>query len=237
MGRKEDILAKVRAIAEPLAGPEGLELVDVELSGGQGRTILRFFIDRLRGPDGHALPRPPTAQVSLGLSADEQAAPVVQDEGGGEGAGESEGEGERRGSLEAVQPDRRFEGVSLAPQGAPRGVAFGESVTLDDCTHFSRIVSAALDVEDPLDGAYDLEVSSPGLDRPLRTEEHFVRYAGQKVRVKTYAPVPGYDKRKTFVGLLKGLQDGKVVIDVDGTLFAVPFAQVSRANIEPEYDF
>ena len=55
--------------------------------------------------------------------------------------------------------------------------------------------------------------------------------------MKTYAPVPECDNRKTFVGLLKGLEGGKVLIDVDGKVFAVPFAQISKANIEPQFDF
>src|SRR5207249_7203635 len=75
-------------------------------------------------------------------------------------------------------------------------------VSLDDCTSVSRAVSAALDVEDPLQGAYDLEVSSPGLDRPLRTPEHFEKYAGENVRVKAYGPIAELENRKTFAGPL-----------------------------------
>src|ERR1041384_593723 len=106
-------------------------------------------------------------------------------------------------------------------------------VSLDDCTSVSRAVSAALDVEDPLEGAYDLEVSSPGLDRPLRTPEHFEKYKGSKVRVKTYAPV---GDRKVFVGILKGYVEGNVVVDVDGKEFSVPHTQVSKANVEPIFN-
>lgn len=109
-------------------------------------------------------------------------------------------------------------------------------VSLDDCTAVSRAVSAALDVEDPIQGAYDLEVSSPGLDRPLRTPEHFQKFAGEKVRVKTYGPLPECENRKTFVGMLKGFEDGKVVLDVDGKVFHVPHAQVSKANVEPVFE-
>jgi ribosome maturation factor RimP len=109
-------------------------------------------------------------------------------------------------------------------------------VSLDDCSSVSRAVSAALDVEDPLDGSYDLEVSSPGLDRPLRTPEHFAKYAGSQVRVKTYGPLAEGDNRKTFIGRLVGYEDGKVVIDVDGTTFKVPHALVSKANVEPQFD-
>jgi ribosome maturation factor RimP len=158
LGRKEEILEKVRSIAAPLAAQEGLELVDVEMGGAGGRQALRLFIDR---PGG---------------------------------------------------------------------------VSLDDCTAVSRAVSSALDVEDPIQGAYDLEVSSPGLDRPLRTPEHFQKFAGQKVRVKTYGPLPECENRKTFVGILQGFEDGKVMVDVDGKLFHVPHAQVSKANVEPVFE-
>ena len=109
-------------------------------------------------------------------------------------------------------------------------------VSLDDCSAVSRAVSAALDVEDPIAGAYDLEVSSPGLDRPLRTPEHFEKYKGSKVRVKTFGPIPECENRKTFVGQLIGFAEEKVIIDVDGKLFHVPHAQVSKANVEPTFD-
>jgi ribosome maturation factor RimP len=158
VGRKEEILEKVRQLAAPLAAEEGMELVDVEFGGGGGRQILRIYIDRQGG------------------------------------------------------------------------------VSLEDCTSISRALSAALDVEDPLQGSYDLEVSSPGLDRPLRTPEHFQKYAGEKVRVKTFGPLPECENRKTFVGILKGYENGKVVVDVDGKVFNVPHGQVSKANVEPVFD-
>jgi ribosome maturation factor RimP len=113
----------------------------------------------------------------------------------------------------------------------------GTGVTLDDCTSVSRTVSAALDVEDPIEGAYELEVSSPGLDRPLRTPEHFAQFAGEKVRVKTFGPIEECENRKTFVGVLKGYEGGRVVVDVDGKEFRVPHEKISKANVEPTFDF
>src|SRR5689334_14323410 len=110
-------------------------------------------------------------------------------------------------------------------------------VSLDDCTRISRAVSAALDVEDPIEGAYDLEVSSPGLDRPLRTPEHFRKFAGSKVRIRTFGPVPECENRKTFVGILKSYEDnGAIVVDVDGKDFRIPHALVSKANVEPVFE-
>ena len=124
----------------------------------------------------------------------------------------------------------RVEGYGVAE------IAQEGGVSLDDCSSLSRAVSAALDVEDPLEGSYDLEVSSPGLDRPLRTPEHFQKYAGEKVRVKTFGPLPECENRKTFVGILKGYENGRVVVDVDGKVFNVPHGQVSKANVEPIFD-
>jgi ribosome maturation factor RimP len=158
MGRKEEILDKVRRIAGPLAAQEGLELIDVEMGGGGGRQILRLYIDK----------------------------------GGG--------------------------------------------VSLDDCTAFSRAVSTALDVEDPIEGTYDLEVSSPGLDRPLKTPEHFQKFLGSKVRVKTFGPVPECENRRTFLGILQSYDKGIIAIEVDGKLFRVPHGLVSKANVEPVFE-
>jgi ribosome maturation factor RimP len=158
VGRREEIVEKVRAIAAPLAAGEGLELVDVEFGGGGGRTTLRLYIDRHGG------------------------------------------------------------------------------VSLDDCTSISRAVSAALDVEDPIQGAYDLEVSSPGLDRPLRTPEHFVKFSGEEVRVKAFGPITELENRKNFHGILRGFEDGRVLVEVDGKLFRVPRDQIAKAHLEARVD-
>jgi len=85
-------------------------------------------------------------------------------------------------------------------------------MTVDDCADISRAVSAVLDVEDPLPGAYTLEVSSPGIDRPLTRGKDYVRFAGLVVRVETMLPVNG---RKRFQGRLLGLEDGIVRIALE----------------------
>ena len=109
-------------------------------------------------------------------------------------------------------------------------------VDVDDCQVVSRIIEPVLDVEDFIEPAYDLEVSSPGLDRPLRKPEHFARYAGQRVHVKTYGPVPGTaagsPPRKNWTGALRGFEDGAVVVDVDGVLHRIPHDQIAKANLE-----
>ena len=109
-----------------------------------------------------------------------------------------------------------------------------EGVGLADCVTVSRELSPLLDVEDPIDGPYSLEVSSPGLDRPLARSEDFERFRGSRVRLRTGKPVEG---RRNFSGTLRGLEDGEVLIeDDDGALHRVPFAVLKRANVEYDHD-
>lgn len=91
-------------------------------------------------------------------------------------------------------------------------------VTLDDCAHVSRQASALFDVEEPIKTAYFLEVSSPGVERPLKKEADFIRFSGQLAQIKTIAPLdlPGCGKaRKTFVGTLQGVAAGRVRIQLE----------------------
>lgn len=104
----------------------------------------------------------------------------------------------------------------------------GSDITVDDCAKTSRAVSAVLDESDPISGKYNLEVSSPGLDRPLTKLPHFERFAGNVVKVETDTVV---ENRKRFKGMLKGVVDGNVVLDVEGTEYAVPFDSISKAKI------
>jgi ribosome maturation factor RimP len=105
----------------------------------------------------------------------------------------------------------------------------GSSVTVDDCEQISRTLSAIFDIEDPLPGTYDLEVSSTGIDRPLTRPKDFVTYAGFEARVDTKMPVAG---RKRFRGRLKGLSaDGAVVIRQDDADVAIAFDNVSTAKL------
>lgn len=102
-------------------------------------------------------------------------------------------------------------------------------VTLGDCATVSRQVGDLLEVADPIDHAYTLEVSSPGLDRPLKSAHDFERYTGREVRIKTYSPVEG---RKNFRGKLLGLREGRVEVEVDGRLYAIPREAISKAKLE-----
>jgi ribosome maturation factor RimP len=105
-------------------------------------------------------------------------------------------------------------------------------VDLEDCERVSREVAGLLDVEDPIEKAYQLEVSSPGLDRPLTKPEHFERFAGEKIKFQSLVAVDG---RKKFVGVLKGIEDRAILIEVDGKTLRVPLADVERARLVPDY--
>ncbi len=105
-------------------------------------------------------------------------------------------------------------------------------ILLDDCVKVSRQVSAMLDVEDPLKEGYQLEVSSPGVDRPLFVKEHFVRFAGSEVRIKLRMKLDG---RKKFEGVLKGIQDEDVVLDMDDETVYLPLDQIDSARLVPEF--
>lgn len=102
-------------------------------------------------------------------------------------------------------------------------------MTVEDCAAISRAVSALLDVEDPIDGTYSLEVSSPGIDRPLVALVDFERFSGHLAKVETRVPVDG---RKRFRGTLAGVEGELVRLDRDddGTVL-VPFEQISRAKL------
>jgi ribosome maturation factor RimP len=104
----------------------------------------------------------------------------------------------------------------------------GGPMTVDDCAEISRAVSAVLDVEDPIKGAYQLEVSSPGLDRPLTRRQDFERYAGFEARVETQQLIDG---RRRFKGRLDGIDGDDVLLEVEGIAVRIPLAQVYRAKL------
>jgi ribosome maturation factor RimP len=108
-----------------------------------------------------------------------------------------------------------------------------DSVSVEDCAVVSRDLSAVLDVEDIVPTAYTLEVSSPGLDRPLRGVEDYRRFAGRRAKLVTREPVDG---QTFFRGRLGGVEDGRVVIEAeDRRRHFVPIGSISRANLEVEF--
>ena len=104
-------------------------------------------------------------------------------------------------------------------------------IGVDDCAKVSRILSDLLDIEDVLPNAYTLEVSSPGIFRPLRKPEHFDRALGERVKVKTFAKQSG---RKVFTGLLHAREGSSVSVDVDGTVYNLELVDVAKANLDPQ---
>jgi len=106
-----------------------------------------------------------------------------------------------------------------------------EGITLDDCEKVSHQISGVLDVEDPIEGEYSLEVSSPGVDRPLFLEQHYQRFAGHRVRIRLSVPVSG---RRNLVGTLVAARQGDVVVELEGEQLALPLEQIAQARLVPE---
>jgi len=107
---------------------------------------------------------------------------------------------------------------------SPRGI------TVDDCADVSHAVSDVLDAADPIQGQYTLEVSSPGLDRVLRTREHFERFVGEDVRVETRTAIGG---RKRFGGPLRKVEQDRITVEVDGEAVELPLADIHKARLSP----
>lgn len=108
-----------------------------------------------------------------------------------------------------------------------------DGVGLDDCVQVSREVSAALDVEDPISGHYSLEVSSPGMDRPLIKVEHFQEFIGHQAKISLYAPQDG---RRRFRGELLAADAEAIRLQVDGETIRLPLADVAKARLAPTYE-
>lgn len=104
----------------------------------------------------------------------------------------------------------------------------GAGMTVDDCAGISRAISAMLDVENPIEEAYDLEVSSPGIDRPLVRERDYERYAGFDVRIETTHTIDG---RRRFKGKLLGIGDGTVNLKLDGETVTLPLSDIQKAKL------
>ncbi len=107
-----------------------------------------------------------------------------------------------------------------------------KGITLDDCTTVSHQVSGLLDVENPIEENYDLEVSSPGIDRPLFDREHFERFRGKKARIRMRIRQNG---RRRYDGVLMGVKGDDVTLDIEGERFNLPLDQIESARLIPEF--
>jgi len=107
------------------------------------------------------------------------------------------------------------------------------AVTVDDCEAVSRQISATLDVNDPIDGRYTLEVSSPGLDRPLYTPAHFARFIGSEAKVEVNLPLNG---RRRFQGPIRAVEGTTIVLDQDGVAVNIAADNIHKAKLVAELD-
>ena len=101
-------------------------------------------------------------------------------------------------------------------------------VTLEDCQKISSLVGDLIEVEEVIEPAYTMEVSSPGLNRVLKKEKDFIRFSGKKIGVQCHAPLNG---RKKFTGILKDFKNQSIHLEVDGQLQTIPINRVAKANL------
>ncbi len=145
--------------------------------------------------------------------------------------------------LDALAPRAHEEGVeivTLEVTGAKKAPTIRVYIDTEGGVSFDALASAQawindiMDEIDPFPGAYMLEVSSPGIDRPLRTLEHFARFSGEQAVIKTTAPLDG---RSSFTGTLDGTDGEDVVVVVDGAPVRIPYANIKRAHLRGVVDF
>ena len=105
-------------------------------------------------------------------------------------------------------------------------------ITLDDCARASQEIGTVLDVEDFIGTPYSLEVSSPGLNRPLKNEKDFIKYRDCLIKVRTFDPI---DNRRNFKGKLREISDGRIEMEIDGGVVTIPLVNVAKANLEVEF--
>lgn len=143
--------------------------------------------------------------------------------------------------LELLVPEVEALGYELVEIDAPAPGGSGtlrlyidseDGIGLDDCERVSHRVSGILDVEDPIPGQYTLEVSSPGLDRPLRTEAHYHRQQG---RLAKLVLAPGRPGRRRYKGRIVKVDDGVLEIEVDGEAVRLPLSEIESARLVPEF--
>ena len=103
---------------------------------------------------------------------------------------------------------------------------------VDDISRVSRALSDVLDAENAIDAAYTLEVSSPGINRPLKRPEHFVRFLGKRIRVRTRDMIEG---RRSFLGILSDVAGDKIVLAQDGKDYNIPFSIIEKSNYEHDW--
>lgn len=104
-------------------------------------------------------------------------------------------------------------------------------ITVDDCTGVSHQVGDLIDIDDLIPNAYCLEVSSPGLDRPLKKEQDFIKYKERQIQLNTFAPI---DTRRNFKGTIKDFREGVLFLDAQGIHYEIPLDNIAKAKLEIE---
>lgn len=143
-------------------------------------------------------------------------------------------------ALEAACPDEALELVTLEIVGAKKSPIIRVYIDTPDSVSFTELSEAqnwigeTIERIDPFPGAYTLEVSSPGIDRPLRTKEHFERFVGEEVRLRLIEAVEG---SRNFRGVLIGIVDDVVSLETDTGLVEIGFANIQRANVIGKVEF
>jgi len=141
--------------------------------------------------------------------------------------------------LQPLVEDLGYEFVGLEYNSNPKSallriyIDHENGVGIEDCEAVSREVAALLDVNDPIKTHYNLEISSPGLDRPLFTPAQYRKFAGDKVQINLFAPQDG---RRKFSGPILGADDNSVRVEQDGSEVTLEFANIAKAKLVPDYE-
>jgi ribosome maturation factor RimP len=141
--------------------------------------------------------------------------------------------------IEPLVEDLGYEFVGLEYNSNPKNSVLRiyidqqEGIAIEDCESVSREVAALLDVKDPIRSHYNLEVSSPGLDRPLFTAAHYRQFTGEKAQINLFAPSEG---RRKFSGRILGADETTVTIDQDGSEVTLNFDNIVKAKLIPDYE-
>ena len=143
-----------------------------------------------------------------------------------------------RALAEPILSDERMELVEIQYRREAHGwvlrftIDKEGGVTLEDCSRINHDVGRALDVEDFIPTRYHLEVSSPGLNRPLKNEKDFLKYRNRLIKVKTFDPI---DKRRQFKGKLLDLVENQIQMEIDEGIIHISLSNVAKANLEIEF--
>ena len=140
--------------------------------------------------------------------------------------------------LQPLVEELGYEFVGLEHSSNPKNALLrvyidrDEGIDLDDCSKVSREVAALLDVEDPIAGHYNLEISSPGLDRPLFTPDQFQQFTGEEVKVTLFAPEDG---RRKFRGRIVAVEGENIQLNVDNIEVVLNFGNIAKAKLVPDF--